>query len=145
MLSDRRHATADLPFLLGLAAFLVGHLCYLVGFLRHGVHPPFLLAGLLIVGGTAGLALPRVLGSVRARRDGTLFAAVAGYAAVVGVMAIAAVGTGAILTAAGGLLFLGSDTALARDRFVAPVARGPLLVIVSYHLGQLLIVLGLLR
>jgi uncharacterized membrane protein YhhN len=60
-------------------------------------------------------------------------------------MAVFAVGTGAIATALGGLLFLASDTALAYDRFVRRVPHGPLLVIVSYHLAQLLIVIGLLR
>jgi uncharacterized membrane protein YhhN len=50
-----------------------------------------------------------------------------------------------VATAAGGVLFLASDTVLAHDRFVRRLHPGPLAVIVSYHLAQLLIVIGLIR
>lgn len=145
MLSGRSAGVADRPFLLGLGSFLLGHICYVMGFVRHGVHPLFLLAGALVAGGLAALALPRVLAGVRRRAQPALVAAVAGYTVVLAAMAVCAVGTGGVLVAIGGVLFLGSDAVLAYDRFVVRLARGPLLVIVSYHLAQLLIVLGLLR
>lgn len=143
--SADRPGRPDRAFLAGLVAFLVGHVCYLTAFARHGVHGLTLLAGALVVAGTAGLTLPLIL--IRARRAGgaELTAAVGGYATVLGVMAVFAVGTSAIPVAIGGLLFLGSDTILAWDRFVGRLLRGPLLVIVTYHLAQFLIVLGLLR
>lgn len=135
----------DPPFIAGLGAFLVGHICYLVGFLRVGVRALDLLAGVLVVAGVAGLALPAVLRGA-ARAAGKRFAAaVAAYAALLATMAVLAVGTSIVATAVGGVLFLGSDTLLARRRFVSPVRRGPLLVIVSYHLAQFLILLGLIR
>jgi uncharacterized membrane protein YhhN len=145
MLSDRRSDVADPYFLLGLGSFLLGHVCYVVGFVTRGVHPLFLLAGLMLVGGISALTLPRVLSGARRAGDDHLVIPVAAYAVVLAVMVICAIGTGGILTTVGALLFLGSDIVLAYDRFVAALARGPLLVIVSYHLGQLLIVLGLLR
>lgn len=145
MLSDRSAGVADRSFVLGLGSFLLGHVCYVVGFVTRGVHPLFLLAAFLFVGGVTALTLPRVLAGVRRSGDAHLVAAVAGYATVLALMVICAIGTGGILTTVGALLFLGSDIVLAHDRFVAPLTRGPLLVIVSYHLGQLLIVLGLLR
>lgn len=135
----------DFAFLVGLGSFLVGNVCYLVAFLRHGVHTLDLVAGALIVLGAAVLALPSVLRGARRVGGKRLTAVSAGYAAVLGAMAALAVGTAAIPTAVGGLLFLVSDTLIARDRFVARVARGPLLIIVTYHLAQLLIVIGLLR
>ena len=135
----------DPPFLLGLVSFALGHVCYLVAFLRSGVHGLFLLAGLLVVGGVAALALPQVLHGARRRGGRTLELAVGGYGALLAAMVVCAVGTGAALTAVGGVLFLGSDTVLGYDRFVVTLLRAPLLVIVSYHLGQLLIVLGRLR
>ena len=58
-------------------------------------------------------------------------------------MTVLAAGTQHVLTAIGGLLFLVSDTTLARNRFVARVPHGDLLVHVTYHLAQFLIVLGL--
>ena len=79
------------------------------------------------------------------RAAGPEFAAVVGaYAAFLAVMAVLAVGTSIIATAFGGVLFLVSDTLIARDRFVAPVRHGKLLVIVTYHLAQFLILIGLI-
>lgn len=135
----------DPPFIAGLAAFLVGHVCYIIGFLRAGAHGLDLLAGLLVVVGIAGLSLPQVLRGAM-RIAGRPFTIVVGaYSVVLGAMTVLAVGTGIVATAIGGVLFLASDTLIARERFVAPVRRGPLLVIASYHLAQFLIVIGLIQ
>lgn len=135
----------DAPFLAGLGAFLAGHICYLVGFSRHGVRGLDLLAGLLVVLGMAGLTLPQVLRGAK-RAAGREFAVVvAAYAGVLSAMTVFAVGTSAIATAAGGVLFLASDTLIARDRFVRTVRHGPLLIMVTYHAAQFLILLGLVR
>jgi uncharacterized membrane protein YhhN len=144
MLSRAEAMTPDGPFLLGLASFLVGHLCYLVGFTRHGVHTLNVLAGVLIVGGAAALTLPQVLGGARRSAGDRLMAVVAAYAVVLAGMAVLAVGTGSPATAVGGLLFLASDLAIAYERFVKKIPRGPMAVIVTYHLAQLLIVIGLI-
>lgn len=135
----------DVPLLVGLGAFLLGHVCYVVGFVRSGVHPVPLLAGVLVAGGIAGLTLPQVLRGALSAAGRTFAVVVAGYAAVLATMAAFAAGTQLVATAIGGVLFLLSDTLIARGRFVAPVPRGPLLVIVSYHLAQFLLVLGLVR
>lgn len=135
----------DAAFIAGLGAFLLGHICYLVGFVRVGVHPLPSFAGLLVVGGIAGLALPGVLRGAAAQLGRQFAGIVAAYSALLGAMATLAIGTQHIGTAIGGLLFLVSDTLIARERFVARVPRGPLLVIVTYHLAQFLIVLGLVE
>jgi uncharacterized membrane protein YhhN len=134
----------DPPFLVGLGSFLIGHIWYLVAFAVAGLRGLYLLAGLLIVGGIAGLALPAVLRGA-ARSAGRSFAlVVGGYATLLAAMSALAVGTGIIATAVGGVLFLASDTLIARNRFVAPIRHGDLLVIVTYHLAQFLIVIGLI-
>ena len=51
----------------------------------------------------------------------------------------------AALIALGAILFFTSDALLAWNRFVAPIARGKMLVIVAYHLGQMLLILGAVR
>jgi uncharacterized membrane protein YhhN len=144
MLSTDRAEALDRPFLIGLAAFLAAHVCYLAAFVRYGVAALHVIVGLLIVAGSAALTLPRIL--LRARRIGgaELAGVIAAYAAVLGAMAALAVGTASPLTAAGGLLFLASDTIIAWERFVARIRNGPVLVIVSYHLAQLCIVAGLI-
>jgi uncharacterized membrane protein YhhN len=134
----------DPPFLVGLGAFLIGHIWYVVAFGVAGMRALYLLAGVLVVAGIAGLALPAVLRGA-ARSAGRPFAAVVGgYATLLAAMAALAVGTGIVATAIGGVLFLSSDTLIARNRFVGRVPHGDLLVIVTYHLAQFLIVIGLI-
>lgn len=140
-----REGEPDPPFLIGLGSFLLGHLAYLVAFTRHGLHGLQLIAGALVVAGTAALVLPRVLRGTVAGGGRALTALVGVYAAVLGAMTVLGVGTAAIPTAIGVLLFLLSDTTLAWGRFVQPLRRGPVIVIVTYHLAQLLVVVGLLR
>jgi uncharacterized membrane protein YhhN len=140
-----REGRTDPPFLAGLGAFLLGHICYLGAFARHGLHGLDVLAGLLVVAGVAGLALPAVLRGA-ARSAGTTFAGIVGvYAAWLAAMTVLGVGTGVVATAIGAVLFLCSDTLLARERFVARLRYGPLLVIVTYHAAQFLILIGLVR
>lgn len=143
--SERRRPDPDIAFLLGLGAFLLGHVAYLVAFLLVHEHTVHLIAGVLVVVGVSGLALGPVLRGAR-REAGTGFAAVVGgYALVLAAMSALGIGTGCIPIAIGSALFLVSDTLLARDRFVARTAHGPLAVIVTYHLAQGLILLGLIR
>jgi uncharacterized membrane protein YhhN len=141
----REDENPDAAFLIGLSCFLLGHVAYLIAFIRHGLHPVQALAGVLVVAGTSVLAMPKVLRG--ADRDGgpTLDVVVGGYAAALSAMTVLAFGTGAVATALGAVLFLASDTTLAWHRFVQPLRRGPVLVAVTYHLAQLLIVVGLLR
>jgi hypothetical protein len=63
--SDRAAAEPDSALLIGLGSFLLGHVCYLIAFARHGVHGLYLLAGLLVVAGAAALSLPQVLAGAR--------------------------------------------------------------------------------
>jgi uncharacterized membrane protein YhhN len=141
MLSSGR---TDPPFLAALAAFLLGHVCYLVAFARTGLRAVDVLAGVLIAVGIAALTLPQVLRGAT-RSAGRPFAlVVAGYATLLATMTALAVGTGIVATAIGGVLFLVSDTLIARRRFVAEVRHGDLLVMVTYHLAQALILIGLI-
>jgi uncharacterized membrane protein YhhN len=145
MLSKDPLAKLDAAVLIGLGAFLVGHICYLGAFARYGQHGLYLLAGLLVVVGVAALTLPKILVRAKAMGGPELLAVVGTYAAMLAAVAVLAVGTASVLTAIGGLLFLGSDTVLAWERFVKRLPNGPVLVIVSYHAAQVLIVLGLIQ
>jgi uncharacterized membrane protein YhhN len=142
MLSEGR---TDPPFIAGLAAFLIGHLWYIIAFTRVGLRGLDIVAGVLVVAGIAGLALPAVLRGAAASAGPGFALVVAGYSAVLSAMTVLGVGTGLVATAIGAVLFLSSDTLIARDRFVERVPSGPLLVIVTYHLAQFLILIGLIR
>jgi uncharacterized membrane protein YhhN len=66
------------------------------------------------------------------------------YTVVIGAMVIVAFDTGEPLVAVGATIFAASDSILAVDRFVEPRPWAPVAVMVTYHLGQALIVAGLL-
>lgn len=134
---------ADRWFFTALVAFFLGHVAYVVGFMTVGVRLLPLLAGLLVAAGVGGLILPEVLRRTREAGSG-LAVAVAGYSLAVGAMAGFAAGTQLIATAIGGALFVVSDALLSRERFADPVRRSKLLVAVTYHLAQFLIVIGVL-
>jgi uncharacterized membrane protein YhhN len=132
-------------FALGLASFLLGHVAYIVG-LRLGPSNAVALgaAAAGVVAAAQGLGLPVVRGLL-ARGHRELVGPVIAYMAVLAAMFACALGTLNPLAALGAGLFFSSDTILAWNRFVRPLAWGPLAVIVSYHLGQALLVLSLVR
>jgi uncharacterized membrane protein YhhN len=135
--------STDPPFIAGLGSFLFGHICYLIAFAIVGLDGLATIAGLLVSGGIAGLALPAVLRGA-ARSAGVVFAGIVGmYASALAAMTVLGVGTGIVAVAVGATSFLCSDTLIARERFVAPVRHGKVLIIVTYHLAQFLILIGL--
>ena len=60
-------------------------------------------------------------------------------------MVVAAFGRASVAAVTGALLFYASDATLAWNRFVEGRRRGRLAVMVTYHLGQLGLVLSLVR
>lgn len=132
-------------FQAGLASFLVGHLAYLASFVALGLDRP---AGAILgaVVALAALGVARGVLPATHRSDGpALSAPVAVYMLVITAMVVLAWATGDPLVAVGATVFVASDTTLAVNRFVRPVSRAQLLVMVTYHVGQALIVLGVLR
>ena len=137
--------TGDRWFFAGLGAFLLGHVAYVVSFLVHGVTWRNMAVGLLVVVAFAIGTLTPVLAGARTRYGSATSGAVAGYTLVLSLMVVTAFGTGEELTALGAMLFLASDLALGWQRFVRRLPGGDVLVMVTYHLAQGLIVVGLVR
>ncbi len=129
----------------GLASFLVAHIAFVLAFLTLGVQPWWALLGLLTavpLGLTAGR---RIVQAAAHEGGAALGGAVTAYLVVVVAMVVAASGTARPLVILGALTFLLSDTVLALDRFVGPRSNARMLVIVTYHLGQVMMVVGALR
>jgi uncharacterized membrane protein YhhN len=130
-------------FVPGLAAFLVGHLCYVAGLWAHGP------GGVALAGSSAGVVAViapvgwRILGALRGRRQ--LGLPVALYMVVISVMLATALATGNVLAGVGAALFVSSDAMIAWNRFVRPFRAADLAIMVTYHLGQAGLVLSLLR
>jgi uncharacterized membrane protein YhhN len=130
----------------GLASFLLGHIAYAVGLRAYAPSSSLALppaaAGIAAI---AALLGTRVVRGVRRQGHGELVGPVLAYIVVLSAMVVLALARAEPLAALGGAAFLCSDAVLAWNRFVRPLRRGPLAVIVSYHLAQALLVLSLLR
>ena len=130
-------------FLAGLVAFLATHVAYVWGILEtpgRGGFPWWvvpLVPALLIVHARFGRAI--VLGAGRHRLPVLL------YQLSLFALVLVAGWKGDWVVIAGAALFVGSDTILGHDRFVHQRRFAPIQTMVTYHLAQVLLVVGLLR
>jgi len=142
-------------FIFGLAAFLVGHVCYTLFFnLPHPSPLRVLIPAITLVillGWTAFLpvfrALPRKAYGMSFMLPMTL------YTLVISLMLASALSLPfnpawrklpALLCAAGAALFYLSDVILSHNRFVQPLARARFWTRLPYHSGQILLTAGAL-
>jgi len=139
-------------FIAGLVAFLLAHVAYIIGF--NQTPTAFNLAG-FVLAVLVALVFLRVYRRIAVGLDSSgqpaLKTPVLVYSLVISVMLLSALLTlaadtwqagAAILVSAGALLFFLSDTLLAWNKFVTPIRWGRLAVIITYHLGQILITVG---
>jgi uncharacterized membrane protein YhhN len=135
---------SDARFRAGLAAFLVGHLAYVACFVAVGLPRPG-WSWLALVAVAGAFVVTRQVVPATYRHGGLAMAGpVALYTLVIAAMLLTAWWTGIPLVAIGAAIFVCSDSVLAVHRFVRPLPRADLVVMVTYHLGQALIVAGLL-
>lgn len=132
-------------FRAGLWAFLVGHLAYVACFATLGLTmiPTWSWAGLVVLM-VALIATRGVVPATHRLGGRALSVPVAVYSAVIGAMLVCAWFTGEPLVALGASVFVTSDAILSVDRFVRPIPHARLLLMVTYHVGQALIVAGVL-
>ena len=120
-------------FIIGLAAFLVGHVAYVIAFIIMWDPDAWLVVGAF---GAAALLAAFGIPIVRSVRSSRLAGPVVVYIAVSAAVMVAGSGTGRWLAAVGVLAFGLSDGLLGHDRFVTPRPRGRVAVHVLYHLAQ---------
>ncbi|MGW1839458.1 lysoplasmalogenase [Streptomyces sp. NPDC002067] len=133
----------DLLFLLGMAGFAAGHVCYLVLFARHGTAPG--RARTAAAAGGYVLAWAVLVALLWPGLPADLRGPVAGYSLLLTGMAFGALRAGPYATA-GGLLFLLSDTLIATGIAAWPQAPAPQFwIMLTYIAAQLALTLGLLR
>jgi uncharacterized membrane protein YhhN len=139
-------------FLAGLVTFLLAHIAYIIGF--NTTLPPlniyslFLLVLVVFIFWRVYTPIAEGLDS---RGERNLRIPVLIYAIVISLMLYSAWLTlirpnwsieTAISCAVGATLFFLSDTMIAWDRFITPIAHRGLKVMVTYHLGQIGIIVG---
>ena len=125
-------------FVPGLASFLLGHVAFIAGFALVADASPLAILPIVPI----AVVATRVLREVR-RRERDLVIPVVVYIAVIGAMVAIAVCSGEALAIVGAITFATSDSILAINRFEHERRRGPLAVMVTYHLAQALLVLSL--
>lgn len=130
-------------FRLGLFAFLLGHVAYVLAFASRGLDPVAAGAGAVV------LAIPAawVLRWLGPRLPAGMLAPVRAYVAVISVMLLFAVATTfhqpSTLILTGAAMFYLSDLAVARDRFIAPGFENAAWGLPLYYGGQLALALSL--
>ncbi|MEU8914202.1 lysoplasmalogenase [Streptomyces nigrescens] len=136
----------DLAFLVGMGSFAAGHVCYLLLFARHGAGPAAGRRGLtaatgagyaVLLTGTVVLLWPDLPAELRIP--------VAGYSLLLTAMAFGALRAGP-WAAAGGLLFLLSDTLIASGIAHWPQLPAPQFwIMLTYVAAQWALADGVLR
>lgn len=139
-------------FISGLVAFLLAHVCYIVGF--NFKAPPItvisVIMAVIVIAVAFAIIRPLRAGLI-AKRQTALLLPVQIYASVISLMLLSALVThvrpdwnitAAFLVSFGAAAFFISDTLIAWNKFVTPISRDRLKVMVTYHLGQILIALG---
>ena len=141
-------------FMPGLISFLLGHICYIIGF-GMPIPPPgsgmaaMLIAGILVF--LAGWVYVRLASGMRVSGKERLRIPVLFYTVVIVLMLFSALMTlfrdewyvlPSVLVSVGALLFLVSDIMNAWVRFVARIPNHRLWIMSTYHLAQVCIAVG---
>ena len=134
----------EVAFMVGLAAFAFGHLAYAIAAVLVGFDAAWALVGAAFMAGVLGFRFAtRTVPGARRRGGPVLAGAVVFYACVITAMVITAWGTTAVIAGLGAMAFAASDWVLGHERFVGPIPGGRLSVILPYHVGQALLIVGL--
>jgi len=137
MLPDRERF-----FVFGLGSFLIGHLAYVPGLVLLSFGPVGFLVGLAFVIVAMGTIGRRVVTAVKAGEP-DLLVPVMVYMGVISLMVACAFATAKPVAIVGALLFYGSDSMIAWNGFVKPFRYAGVAIMVTYHLGQIGLVLAL--
>jgi len=130
-------------FVFGLAAFLLGHVGYIVGMHVEGVTAGSFLVGIVVVMAAMAVLGTLILRSVRSGPDPGLAGPVVAYMFVISAMVASAVGVGRWVGVVGAALFYISDALIAWDRFRQKIPNGRVAIMVTYHLAQVGLVVSL--
>ena len=138
----------------GALSFLIAHVCYIIGL--NQTPPAIIWQNLLLLVAVAVFAFffaRKFFRNLKRRHSKRLKALIIVYMLGISIMLLSALmtplrpdwpSTAAAWTVSGALLFYISDSILAWNKFIRPLRHGRLLVMVTYLLGQLGIVTGVL-
>lgn len=129
-------------FIVGLSFFLTGHIFYIFAFRSTNNQVTPLYAKILL--GLYGAAmLIWIAGSLLTSGETVMAIAVIAYIAVILTMGWMSFRTGSIFAMIGALLFITSDSILAINKFMFPVAFSHELIMSTYYSAQFLLMLSI--
>ncbi len=134
----------DQWFVFGLGAFLLGHVAYIVGLWCEGVSVGAFIGGLVVVGVALVVLGRRIVQAVATSEDPELLVPVGVYIGVISLMVASAIGTENAFAVVGAVLFYSSDALIAWTKFIKDYPWGRVAVMVTYHLGQIGLVLSMI-
>ncbi|CAH8720590.1 lysoplasmalogenase [Paenibacillus thiaminolyticus] len=126
-------------FIIGLAAFLIGHLFYVAAFISRWRFSAIRFFMLIPILAYASFMSWHLLQALIQADNYVMAAAVLVYIIVISFMIWSAIMTGNKLAMAGSVLFAVSDSILAWDRFVSEVVFAGPLIMLTYYTAQFLI------
>ncbi|WP_313800040.1 lysoplasmalogenase [Cytobacillus sp.] len=126
-------------FLIGLSAFLIGHIFYSIGFFKEWRFSLIRASSIIPISFYA-IFIGRILAeSLSEKGNNDLIIPVILYTMIISAMAWAAVMTGNKWAIAGSLLFVISDSILAWNRFVSDIPYSSILIMTTYYTAQFFI------
>ncbi len=142
----------EAKFVLGLGAFLTGHILYIIGFNSSGLmfNLPVLILAVLILYINI-LLYPRLAKGCNARGQSNMRLPVLLYSMVISLMLLSALSTlirpdwllvSSAMVSFGAIFFFLSDTMIACNRFMGSDQDPRVFNMIAYHLGQFGIILG---
>jgi len=147
---------SDRWFIPGLVSFLLTHVAYIIGFNLPlpVVSLTWALIVALVLAFSAARLLRQIVAGLSAKGERKLVAPVIVYGVVITLMLLSAMLTlfradwpsaaAAGLVSFGAMLFFFSDVILALNKFVAPIKNGRMTNMITYHLGQIALIVGVL-
>ena len=120
-------------FVLGLASFLLGHLVFIVLFVKYGLDNPTLGGIDLMMAAVLIASVGMVVVKGAAAKDRALKTPVLAYLCVISAMAAVGWATGLPWVIAGSTLFVVSDAVLGYRQFVQARPWMPVAIMVTYH------------
>jgi uncharacterized membrane protein YhhN len=146
---------SDRWFIPGLVSFLLAHVAYITGFNipLPVVSPTWALLVALVLAFSAARLLRPIVAGLAAKGKRNLITPVIVYGVVITLMLLSAMltlfrlewkATPAALVSVGAMLFFFSDVILAWNKFVAPIKNGRMMNMITYHLGQIALIVGAL-
>lgn len=132
-------------FVVGLSAFLIGHLFYTAGFIVNWNYSHIRMVSLIPIGVYAFFMCTNLVHALGDNGQDNLTMPVIAYTVAISTMVFTAIMTGNKWAIAGSVLFIISDSILSWDLFVESIQYSNELIMITYYCAQFLIAKSLFK